>query len=294
MKENMLKMAAVVFGAFVLLFGANAFAQEGKVSTKSTAKSAENNTMNRLPDSALVLVPGGTLITATPEEGRALAMLIARHTIHNIQPDLNVLKEGRKSYAVDPNGLIAASQVVAIEFQTIAAANNYWQKKVGTTKLQTMPAHTAEPMKFSVPPSLIAEHKEILAELKHATLAGGKTGKAAKAVAAVLHPHAAKEEEYALPPLGLLQALASDKISPDMAQVLPLTDKLKHELPQMLAEHKEIVAALEQLKIAARAENKSGVEDFAHALVQHALTEEQITYPAALLVGEYVKLRLGK
>ncbi len=84
--------------------------------------------MDRLPDSELVLIPGGTLITDTPEEGRALAMLIARHTIHNIQPDLDVLKEGRKTYAKDPASLTAACQVVAIEFQTIAAANSYWRK----------------------------------------------------------------------------------------------------------------------------------------------------------------------
>jgi len=84
--------------------------------------------MNRLPDSELVMIPGGTLITDTPEEGRALAMLIARHTIHNIQPDLDVLKAGRGKYSTDPNSLTAAAQVVAIEFQTIAAANNYWRK----------------------------------------------------------------------------------------------------------------------------------------------------------------------
>lgn len=84
--------------------------------------------MNRLPDSELVLVPGGTLITNTPEEGRALAILMARHTIHNIQQDLDILKCGRRMYSVDPNSLIAASQVVAIEFQTIAQANNYWQQ----------------------------------------------------------------------------------------------------------------------------------------------------------------------
>ena len=84
--------------------------------------------MNRLPDSELVMIPGGTLITDTPEEGRALAMLIARHTIHNIQPDLDVLKAGREKYSTDPSSLTAASQVVAIEFQTIAAANNYWRK----------------------------------------------------------------------------------------------------------------------------------------------------------------------
>ena len=84
--------------------------------------------MNRVPAEGLVLIPGGTLITATPEEGRALAMDIARHTVHNIQPDLDVLKGGRPNYSTDPDSLIAASQVVAIEFQTIAAANNYWRK----------------------------------------------------------------------------------------------------------------------------------------------------------------------
>jgi len=84
--------------------------------------------MNRVPDAELVPIPGGTLITATPNEGRVLAMMIARHTIHNIQPDLDVLKGGRPNYSANPEDLIAASRVVAIEFQTIAAANNYWRK----------------------------------------------------------------------------------------------------------------------------------------------------------------------
>lgn len=83
--------------------------------------------MNRVPDSELVLVPGGTLITPTPEQGRALAFTMARHSIHTIQPDLDVLKGDRPSYSTDPDSLIAASQVVAIEFQTIAAANDYWR-----------------------------------------------------------------------------------------------------------------------------------------------------------------------
>jgi hypothetical protein len=83
--------------------------------------------MNRLPDAELVLVTGGTLITATAEEGRALALLMSRHTIHNLQPDLDALKAGRPIYAMNPDSLIKASQVVPIEFQTIAAANNYWR-----------------------------------------------------------------------------------------------------------------------------------------------------------------------
>lgn len=82
-----------------------------------------------LPPEELVGIPGDTLITETPEEGRKLAMLIARHTIHQIQPDLDELKKGRPSYATDPDSLTAAAQVVAIEFQTIAAANDYWRNR---------------------------------------------------------------------------------------------------------------------------------------------------------------------
>ena len=83
--------------------------------------------MNRVPDSELVLVPGGTLITPTAEEGRALAITMARHSIHNIQPDLDVLNDGRPTYSTNPDSLIAASQVIALEFHTVAAANNYWR-----------------------------------------------------------------------------------------------------------------------------------------------------------------------
>ena len=83
--------------------------------------------MNRVPDAELTKIPGGTLITATPEEGRALAFSIARHTVHNIQSDLDVLVAGRPVYSASPDSLIAASQVVALEFQTIAAANDYWR-----------------------------------------------------------------------------------------------------------------------------------------------------------------------
>ena len=68
-----------------------------------------------------MIVRMGPGLTATPAEGRALAI-----AIHNIQPDLDVLKAGRPNYAARPDSLIAAGRVVAIEFQTIAAASNYW------------------------------------------------------------------------------------------------------------------------------------------------------------------------
>ncbi len=73
------------------------------------------------------LIPDNTLMTDTPEQGRALAVMLARHSIHAMQNNLEVLQSGRAQYAHDPYGLIASSHVVAVEFATIAAANNYWR-----------------------------------------------------------------------------------------------------------------------------------------------------------------------
>ncbi|MEI2640486.1 MAG: hexameric tyrosine-coordinated heme protein [Microthrixaceae bacterium] len=72
-------------------------------------------------------LPQETLITATPEEGRALAMKMARFSIKAIQPDEGVRDDLRPAYANDADSLTAAAHVVAIEFATVAAANNYWR-----------------------------------------------------------------------------------------------------------------------------------------------------------------------
>jgi len=89
-------------------------------------------------------------------------------------------------------------------------------------------------MEFKIPKSLKLEHEELHEELAKATRESGKIGDAAKAVAKILRPHFVKEEEYALPPLGLLPFLAEGKVTPEMADVLKMTDKLKAELHQML------------------------------------------------------------
>jgi hypothetical protein len=68
-----------------------------------------------------------SLITATPDEGFALAIQLARKGVTSTQSDREILFELREKYATDPDALIASSQVIAIHFQTIAAANNYWR-----------------------------------------------------------------------------------------------------------------------------------------------------------------------
>lgn len=68
-----------------------------------------------------------SLITDTPQEGFELAITLSRRGVKYTQPDTEVLKKLRPEYANSADGLTAASQVVAINFQTVAAANNYWR-----------------------------------------------------------------------------------------------------------------------------------------------------------------------
>lgn len=70
-----------------------------------------------------------TLITATPQEGFELAVTLARRGVATTQPDRTVLRGLRPEYAYDPDSLIVASHVIAVHFQTIAAANNYWRSE---------------------------------------------------------------------------------------------------------------------------------------------------------------------
>ena len=149
-------------------------------------------------------------------------------------------------------------------------------------------------MKFKTPQPLKAEHEELHAELAKATKVKGKIGDAAKTVAEVLHPHFVKEEEYAMPPLGLLPIIARGKASMEMWEALMMTDTLKAELKQMLKEHKAIVGALKRLAAIAKKEKKMEYVRFAEKLMLHAKTEEEVLYPASILVGEYLKLKLKK
>ncbi|MDY0005872.1 MAG: hexameric tyrosine-coordinated heme protein [Spongiibacteraceae bacterium] len=68
-----------------------------------------------------------TLQTATPQEGFELAITLSRRGVKYTQSDATILKKLRPEYAESAEALTAASHVVAVNFQTVAAANNYWR-----------------------------------------------------------------------------------------------------------------------------------------------------------------------
>ena len=143
-----------------------------------------------------------------------------------------------------------------------------------------------------IPESIRIEHEKIHTELVRATKLPGPVGAAARELAAVLHPHFVREEQIALPPLGLLAALARREHDEGMQRVLPMTDSLRAELPRMLEEHKAIHAATLRLGEVARTAKNESVARLAADLKVHAQSEEEVFYPAAILVGDLVRMHL--
>jgi len=148
-------------------------------------------------------------------------------------------------------------------------------------------------MELKIPQALVEDHKEMGAALDRAAAEAGKVGDAAQALRAVMLPHIAREEEFALPPLGLLPLLSKGALEYDMNEAVLLADKLKAEMPKMLSEHKAILAAINRLDEAARLQGKIQYQGLAAMMKLHLEEEEQVYYPAALLVGVYLHVKLA-
>ena len=145
---------------------------------------------------------------------------------------------------------------------------------------------------MKAPPSLRREHEELHADLAHAGKMPGLLGETAREVARIMDPHFLREDEYAMPPLSLLPRLARGQVTPDMAEVLPLVARLKEEMPLMIEEHRAIMGAVRAFALAAESDGDEKCIRLAAELTVHAQLEEEVLYPTALLVGDYVKARL--
>jgi hypothetical protein len=146
---------------------------------------------------------------------------------------------------------------------------------------------------LSVPPAIRTEHEHLHHEMEAAVASGGTTAARAREVAAILLPHFEEEEAFAMPPLGLLESMAR-KEPLDQAQVqtaIEMADRLRHDYDKMIKEHEVMTAALHKLATAARDENKPQQAAFAESLIMHAQNEEQVLYPATLVIGDYLKLQ---
>lgn len=68
-----------------------------------------------------------SLITENAQQGYELAIKLSRMGIKYSQPSDEIRTKLRPEYENNADSLIASSQVIAINFQTVSAANNYWR-----------------------------------------------------------------------------------------------------------------------------------------------------------------------
>ena len=141
---------------------------------------------------------------------------------------------------------------------------------------------------LQTPKSIAKEHHELHEALARAAAEGGEVAAAAGELERALAPHFKREEQIATPPLGLLPALSRGEATVEMRSVLPMTDALERELPQMLREHEVVRDAVTKFRAVAERNGQQDSVRFADNLAAHAQQEEELLYPAAILVGRYV------
>jgi hemerythrin HHE cation binding domain-containing protein len=144
-------------------------------------------------------------------------------------------------------------------------------------------------MPLAVPESLKREHEEAHDVLARASREPGLLGDAAKRLSRIIRPHVEKEETFALPPLGMLHQLVRGIHSPEEEAAAIMAWRLREDLENMIAEHRVIGAALEELLAAASAERRVEYAELATRLMHHMRLEEQVLYPATILVGDYLR-----
>jgi hypothetical protein len=147
------------------------------------------------------------------------------------------------------------------------------------------------PGKPETPSSIKKEHEHLLEKIYKITLFHDSTGLAAVKLYDLMQHHFKEEEDFVLPPLGLLPLLTSGKLPEQSKEVIQLSEKLKSQLSHLSLEHQLIKAYMDELMQAAAKENHPEIIEFEQELQKHAKTEEEVFFPTAILIGEYLKLK---
>jgi len=148
-------------------------------------------------------------------------------------------------------------------------------------------------VELAVPASLKALHESLHATLQRATREPGRTGEVARKLMRLLERQFAREEEFALPALALLPALARGERVPGGGETLRLVDKLADERSSLLEAYRGIRVELRALAGAAEAEGKPEYLSVVEDLVMYARLAEEVLYPAALLAGAFIRREGG-
>lgn len=146
-------------------------------------------------------------------------------------------------------------------------------------------------VKPEVPAQILEDHNYFLEKLKPFTSYEDSTGIAARELYEVMEFHFKEEEDYILPPLGILPLLAKGELPEESGKIVQLIEKFRENREAMLAEHQMIAHFVDEMVTAAGRENHPELSGYEAELEKHAELEEEILFPTVLLLGDYLKLR---
>jgi hypothetical protein len=138
------------------------------------------------------------------------------------------------------------------------------------------------------------QHELIVGRLESIAKRDSPAGAAAAKAVTFLKAHYAKEEEYVLPPLGLLPNILKTPHPADLSRALAMAERTKAALDELLADHEQITGMMNALIEAAKREGDEELVHLAARVAAQSLNDIEVNQPAVILIGEYIRANLQK
>jgi len=147
------------------------------------------------------------------------------------------------------------------------------------------------PGKPVLPASIKNEHESLLKQVRTVSQYEDSTGMVARKLLELMEHHFNEEENYVLPPLGLLESIANDQLPKESKEVAMMIEYFKTQRQHLSAEHQMIAAHLKEMSNAAAIDSHD-IKRFIQEVEDHAALEEEVLFPAAILIGDYLIIKL--
>lgn len=144
------------------------------------------------------------------------------------------------------------------------------------------------------PQSIRLQHQQIITRLEHFASRKGTDSVGVQKALAFLKQHYAREEEFVLPPLSLLPRLAKGELAKDMEAAIAMADRTKAASPEFQQDHVQITSLMNELIETATKKRNEELVRLATRIAAQSLNDIEVTHPAAILVGDYLRQRLSR
>ena len=153
----------------------------------------------------------------------------------------------------------------------------------------------AQQAALQVPQSIRVQHQQIISRLEHFAESKDKeSAAAAQKAVAFLKEHYAKEEQFVLPPLGLLPRIAKGETSKDMEPAIAMADRTKSALADFTNDHIKITSLMNDLIAVGKKKKDDDLVRLATRVATQSLNDIEVNQPTTILIGDYLRQRFSR